>query len=105
MIDRCPKACVSHNHVLHNYWDCIVEKALILHDRNDCLIKPSIRDKVLTYLSMEAKCKGDYFEIIMNRQELSEYLNVDRSALSRELSKMKREWNNRLPKNRFRLLF
>ena len=52
----------------------------------------SIRGKLLSYLSFQAIRQGSYrFEIPFNRQQLADYLGVDRSALSNELSKMARD--------------
>ena len=82
--------CPEHALLLHNLLQGIAEKALVLHERNDCLIKPSIRAKVLTFLSLEADKAGSRsFSVPLNRAARAEYLDVDRSALSRELSHMK----------------
>jgi cAMP-binding proteins - catabolite gene activator and regulatory subunit of cAMP-dependent protein kinases len=84
--------CPHHARLIGNLLDGIAEKALILHDRNDCLIKPTIRDKVLTFLAHFAHdAKSRSFSIPMDRNAMAEYLDVDRSALSRELSWMKRD--------------
>lgn len=80
-------------------------KALLLHDRNDCLIRSSIRDKVLTFLAREAENAGKRaFTVRMNREAMADYLHVDRSALSRELSHMQRDGLITFHKNRFQLL-
>lgn len=84
--------CPCHATLLENLLNGIAEKALVLHDRNNCLIQPSIREKVLTFLTMESKIEGACtFQLAMGRDAMAEYLNVDRSALSRELSRMKRD--------------
>lgn len=84
--------CPCHSQLLGNLLDGIAEKALVLHDRNNCLIKPTIRSKVLTFLAGESRrFKSNSFTISMGRDAMAEYLNVDRSALSRELSRMKRD--------------
>lgn len=89
--------------LLENLIYGIAEKALTLHDRNDCLIKGSIREKVLTYLTRQNQGEGA-FQVPMNRETMADYLNVDRSALSRELSRMKRDGIIDYRKNNFRLL-
>src|SRR5699024_544081 len=77
---------------LSNLFDSVSERALELHDRNDCLIMPSIREKVITFLSRISKEKNAIsFKIPFNREEMAQYLDVDRSALSRELSAMQKE--------------
>ena len=64
----------------------------------------TIRDKLLTYLSNEAQKKhSNSFEIQFNRQDLADYLNVDRSAMSFELSKLQKEGLIEYNKNKFEL--
>jgi CRP-like cAMP-binding protein len=105
VIRKYPKLCRRHEKLLYNIFDNISEKAMILHDRNDCLIKSTIREKVLTYLSMTSKeQESESFYIPFDRNAMAEYLNVDRSALSRELSKMKRDGLIDYYKNQFILL-
>lgn len=106
VIGRCHKLCQKHDIFLHNVLNCIAEKALVLHDRNDCLIKPSIRSKVLTYLTRLSKeQRSKTLTLPFNRESMSEYLNVDRSALSRELSNMKKEGLIDFYKNKFILFY
>ncbi|MEA5058475.1 hypothetical protein SDC9_116826 [bioreactor metagenome] len=90
ILTRCD--CPHHTKLLSNLLDAVAEKALLLHDRNDCLIRPTIRDKVLTFLLEFAHKAGSHsFTIPMGRDAMAGYLDVDRSALSRELSWMKRD--------------
>ncbi|AOT72317.1 Crp/Fnr family transcriptional regulator [Geosporobacter ferrireducens] len=106
VLKRCTKACARHDRLLRNVLDGIAEKALILHDRNDCLIKPSVREKVLTYLTGLAKAQGSCtITLPFDRCAMAEYLNVDRSALSRELSKMRKDGLIDFYKNNFKLLY
>lgn len=105
ILKRCTKVCPKHDRLLRNVLDGIAEKALVLHDRNDCLIKPTVRAKVLTYLAREAKeQKSQAFAIRLDRSAMAEFLNVERSALSRELSQMKKDGLIDFYKNNFRLL-
>lgn len=104
IIKNCPKLCKRHERLLYNIFDGISEKAMILHDRNDCLIKPTIREKVLTYLVRTAKEQQSFiFTVPFDRNGMAAYLNVDRSALSRELSAMKKDGLIDYLKNRFEL--
>lgn len=65
----------------------------------------TIRARLLTYLSEQAKISGNaHFEIEFDRQQLADYLNVDRSALSAELSKMHKDGLLTYSKNKFTLL-
>ena len=62
----------------------------------------SIRERLLSYLSYQAQEKGSsHFRIPFSRQELADYLGVDRSALSSELGKMQRDGLLRFHKNEF----
>lgn len=68
------------------------EKNLILSSKISCISKRTTREKLLTYLSAQAKKrKCASFSIPFNQRELAEYLCVDRSAMASELSKMKKE--------------
>jgi len=104
VIAQCPKGCPKHERLLRNYIAIVAEKGLVLHERIDCLLKPTVRDKILTYLlrvSHEQNCRT--FSIPMNRKAMADYLNVERSALSRELSHMKRDKLIDYHRNSFRL--
>jgi CRP-like cAMP-binding protein len=84
----------------------------IIADKNRDLIrkievisKRTIREKLLAYLSSQAQCQDSrYFEIPLGRTELAEYLCVDRSALTRELVKMRDDGLIDYDKNCFRIL-
>jgi len=105
LIRRCPKSGHRHERLLLNILDGIAEKALILHDRNDCLIRATVREKVLTYLRrMAGERQSHAFAIPLDRSAMAEYLNVDRSALSRELSRMRADGLIDFHKNTFKLL-
>lgn len=105
ILSRCTKLCMGHEQLLGNLFDSIAERALELHDRNDCLIMPTIRDKVLTYLTRVMREAGtETFTIPFDRQAMAEYLDVDRSALSRELAWMKRDGLIEFCRNEFRVL-
>ncbi|MDO4489083.1 MAG: Crp/Fnr family transcriptional regulator [Eubacteriales bacterium] len=70
----------------------LAERTLSMNNRIQTLSKLSIRDKILTFFSQTVKAeKGKPFEIMMNREDMATYLGVNRSALSRELSNLKKE--------------
>ena len=95
----------KYNLLLRNFIDALAEKAMILHDRNDCLIKSTVREKILTYLKSVSKEKdSNIFTIPFDRNGLAEHINVERSALSRELSCMKKDNIIDYYKNSFKLL-
>lgn len=80
-------------------------KNLMLTKKIEHLSKRSIREKLNSYLSSEAiKHQSATFEIPFNRQELADYLSIDRSACSYELSKMKKEKLLNCHKNKFTIL-
>ena len=80
---------------------------MYLNQKLELLSQRSIREKIILFLELEAKKKGKEggeFLIDLNRNELADYLCVDRSALSRELSKLKMEKIIDYHKNKFKLL-
>lgn len=83
----------------------LAEKTWFMSHKTEYLSGRGIREKVEAYLSAQARrAGGSQFDIPFNRQELADFLSVDRSALSRELGKMKREGILDYRKNHFRLL-
>ena len=104
MIGMCESGGAKYAVLLRNYMAGLSEKAMVLHDRNDCLIKPTVREKVLTYLvRIDREQNGKFFTVPLDRQGMAEYLNVERSALSRELAAMKRDGILDYHKSDFRL--
>lgn len=105
LFTTCSKNCIRHDLLLKNYSSCLAEKALELQDRIECLIQPSVRDKVMLFLQqMSAKSVSQNFDIPFDRNTMADYLNVERSALSRELSRMKNDGMIDYYKSSFRLL-
>lgn len=105
MLARCSKACPRHEKLLRNYLGIVAEKGLVLHERIDCLLKPSLREKIMNYLLRASReQQSRTFSIPMNRNEMADYLNIERSALSRELSRMKRDGLIDYHRESFRLL-
>ncbi|MCF0246574.1 MAG: Crp/Fnr family transcriptional regulator [Ileibacterium sp.] len=92
IIHRCPHQCDFHNQLVENLFELIAEKNLHLMEKIDVTSRPTLREKILAYLSLEAqKQKSRYIEIPLNRQDMAQYLCANRSAMTRELSKMKEE--------------
>jgi CRP-like cAMP-binding protein len=90
---------------MRNYVYAVAQKGLELHERIDCLLKPTVREKILTYLrKLSREQQNRIISIPFNRNTMAEYLNVDRSALSRELSIMKKEGLIDYRKNHFTIL-
>ncbi|MDH6365973.1 MULTISPECIES: Crp/Fnr family transcriptional regulator [Breznakia] len=83
---------VRYPQLMKNMMYILSSKNVFMSQKMDILSKRKIRDKVLAFLSMQAQQQRNYrFSIPFNRNELADYLSVDRSALSAELSKMRDE--------------
>ena len=81
-----------------------MQKNLALSSRIFCTAPKTIRGRLLTYLSAQSmKTGSSTFDIPFNRQQLADYLNLDRSALSKELGKMRDEGLLEFYKNTFKL--
>ena len=104
MLAACSAACAYHGRLIQNLITILADKNILLTQKIDVLTRRTTREKLLAYLSAQAREAGDRkFHIPFNRQELAEYLSVDRSALSNELSKMRNEGILRFHKNAFEL--
>ena len=100
----CSHACGHHNRLIRNLLAISAQKNLNLSRKIFHTASKSIRGRLLSYLSDQAVRSGSAsFTIPFNRQQLADYLNVDRSALSNELSKMQKEKLLEVQKNRFEL--
>lgn len=97
--------CSCHNRLLYNLTRSLAMKNNELSRKISHLTERTTRDKLISYLSEQAHSAGkNSFTIPFNRQELADYLSVDRSAMSNELSKMRREGIIDFYKNSFRFL-
>jgi len=102
MLTVCSSACRFHTLTIQNLFFAISEKNRKLLGKIVVTSKRTTREKLLSYLSDEAKKNGSStFEIPFNRQQLADYLSVDRSAMSNELSKMRDEGILTFERNRF----
>lgn len=101
----CQNACTRHKVLINNLFQILSKENIELIQKIENVSQKTIRDKLMTYLSNEAQRQhSNIFDIRFNRQELADYLNVDRSAMSFELSKLQREGLIKYNKNRFELL-
>lgn len=92
VVTTCPRSCGHHNQIARNLNVISARKNLMLTRRIFHAAPKSIRGKVLAYLSfVSAYANSNEFDIPFNRQQLADYLGVDRSALSAELSRMQRD--------------
>ncbi len=105
ILSPCQSACSFHTRLIQNLIAVLADKNIGLTDKIEHISQRKLRDKVLSYLSAEAKRHGSAdFSIPFNRQELADYLSADRSALSAELSRLRDEGILDFQKNRFLLL-
>ena len=105
IITVCSSACRFHSMVVQNLFFAISEKNRKLVQKLGHMSKRSTREKLISYLSEESKRQNSArFAIPFNRQQLADFLSVDRSAMSNELCKMREEGLIEFEKNQFRLL-
>lgn len=101
----CSNACSFHQQMIYNLMKVVATKNLILHRKIEVTSKRSTREKLMMFLLLQAKNNNsNSFEIPYDRQELADYLEVDRSGLSAEISKLRKEGVIKNRKNRFELL-
>jgi CRP-like cAMP-binding protein len=90
---------------LSNIFKISLKKNILFTEKLEHITKKTIREKIISYLSTEAlKNRSNSFFIKFDRQELADYLFVERSALSRELSSMKKDGLIEYNKNYFTLI-
>lgn len=88
----CPAACAYHSRIIRNLLSDLAEKNLRFHEKLTHMGQRTTRAKLLSYLSAQAQRHGgNTFDIPFSRQQLADYLAVDRSGLSQELCKMRDE--------------
>lgn len=105
ILTTCSSACRFHTMIIQNMFYAISEKNRKLVQKLGHMSKRSTQEKLISYLSEEAKKQNSsYFTIPFNRQQLADFLSVDRSAMSNELCKMRDKGLLEFDKNNFRLL-
>ncbi len=105
IMNACDSACSAHLKLLQNILSDFAVKNLTMNEKITHMSKRTTRQKLLSYLSEQArKCSATAFDIPFNRQQLADYLSVDRSAMSAELSKLQSEGLIIYKKNHFVLL-
>ncbi len=101
----CSKVCNFHTKLVENLLFIMASKNILLNRKIEHISKRTTREKLLAYLSDQAFLQGSRaFSIPFNRQELADYLCVDRSAMSSELSKLQSEGIIRYKLNHFAFL-
>lgn len=98
----CPSACPFHSHLIQNLLSVMASKNKALTQKLEHMSKRTTREKLLSYLSGQSiKAGSSSFDISFNRQQLADYLSVDRSAMSNELCKMRDEGMLSFSRNHF----
>lgn len=104
ILTTCSSACRFHAMVIQNLFYAISVKNRGLVQKLGHMSRRTTREKLLSYLSEQAKKQGtSSFEIPFNRQQLADFLSVDRSAMSNELCKLRDEGLLSFERNRFQL--
>lgn len=105
ILHACKLVCRFHHRMIENMVELIAEKNLELIEKLEVTSRTSIREKLLTYLTRQAERAGSLtFTVPLGRTELAEYLCADRSAMTRELSRMREEGLIDFNKRTFTLL-
>ena len=101
----CPSACKFHSKVIENLFFAISEKNRKLVQKLSFMSNRTTREKLIAYLSEEAnRQNSSVFTIPFNRQQLADYLSVDRSAMSNELCKMRDDGLIKFDRSKFTLI-
>ena len=104
ILGTCKSACAFHQTLILNLMKNIAKKSAMLNEQMSYLSHKTIRGRLEAYLYEQADKKGSAsFTVPFNRRELAEYLCMDRSAMLRELGKMKKEGAVSYDKNTFRI--
>lgn len=104
VVTQCAGACEFHQGLIENLMRVIAEKNIAMNERMRLFSCKTTRKKILTYLKDYRDYAGTArFRIPFQRNELADYLSVDRSALSRELGKLRDEGLIRFQRNEFEL--
>ena len=103
--NTCCNACAFHKQIIFNLLQLVAKKNLDFHQKIEITSKRTTREKLMTYLLSVAKQTGSSsFSIPYNRQGLADYLGVERSAMSAEIGKLRKDGIIECHKNQFEIL-
>lgn len=92
VLNMCPSVCTYHSRIIRNLLGELAEKNLRFSEKLAHMGQRTTRAKLMSYFSAEVQRFGKYeFDIPFSRQQLADYLAVERSGLSAELGKMRKE--------------
>ncbi len=104
ILHTCNNNCGFHQQLIYNLMKNMARKNIQFHQKIEITSKRTTREKLMAYLMFYAKKEGrSSFDIPFDRQELADYLEVDRSGLSAEISKLRKEGIIKNEKNHFEL--
>lgn len=101
----CSNACSFHHQMIYNLLKIVAEKNIVFHQKIEITSYRTTRAKLLAFLSLQAREKqSSSFEISYDRQELADFLGVERSGLSAEIGKLCREGIIQTERKKFKLM-
>lgn len=102
----CCNACSFHSQIIYNLMKIVAVKNLAFHQKIEIISKRTTREKLMTFLMIQAKKNNSSsFSVHFDRQALADYLGVDRSGLSAEISKLQKEGIIKSKKNYFEIVY
>ena len=102
VLTMCPSACPFHGRLIRNLLSVMASKNKMLTQKLEYMSQRTTMEKLLSYLSEQSLRAGSSaFDISFNRQQLADFLSVDRSAMSNELCKMRDEGILSFERNHF----
>ncbi|MBF7096402.1 Crp/Fnr family transcriptional regulator [Alkalibacter mobilis] len=105
IVGQCPKMCSWHKSLIQNMLKIVSNRALMLNKKVEYLSIKSMRGKLSAYfVDQQKKAKGKVLNLDMNRNELSDFLNVSRPSMSREMAKLREEGIIDYKKNQITIL-
>ena len=105
IITTCANSCTFHNRIIFNLLKTVAAKNILFNEKLEIIAKRTTREKLLCYLRLQSKKQGkNTFFIPFDRQALADYLEVDRSGLSAQISTLVKENVLTCKKNKFTLL-
>lgn len=104
LLSPCSTNCKLHTRLLAHLLEALARRNIALAKKIDCLTQRTTAEKLLAYLKMQSEASGNRsFTIPFTRQQLADYLNVDRAALSTEIGKLVKSGVLETIRKRFRL--
>ena len=105
ILHTCENNCGFHRQLIFNLMKDLARKTIVFNRKIEIISKRTTREKLMTYLMMCAKrAESSSFDVPFDRQELADYLEVDRSGLSAEIAKLRKEGILESNKTHFKLL-